>query len=94
MQQNNKPEFENFEYKLIYRSTRDGLNEDIAKNRYENKPNILCFIEDTKGNVLDGYTKTGWKSQDEFSPDLHSFIFGIRSSKGYTPIISNIKKIW
>ena len=60
LRQNGELQFDNFEYNSIYRSSRDGLKEEIARNCYEKKPNILCLIEDENGIVLGGYTSTKW----------------------------------
>ena len=52
--------FNKYEWNLIYKASRDGLSECMAKEKYENKSNIICFIESENGNVLGGYTETGW----------------------------------
>ena len=82
----------NFEWNLIYKASRDGLSEEIAKEKYENKRNIIFFIESQNGNVLGGYTEKGWSSTNwVYNEDKKAFLFGIRSNKGYEPVISEIK---
>ena len=95
---NNKEQFKNFEWELIYRASRDTLDEHIAKKAYENKKNIICFIQSENNNVFGGYASVKWISatslgkKSEIFGDENAFVFGIRSSKNYSPIISSIKK--
>ena len=83
----------NCKWKLIYRASEDGLNEKIAKLKYENKRNIISLIETINGNVLGGYTSSGWRSGDlVWNSDHNAFLFGLRSNKGYDASLSNIRK--
>ena len=82
------------EWSLIYRKSRDGrLNDEMfIKQKYENKQNILCLIESEDNNVLGGYSYSGWKSGHRvYNRDEAAYVFNIRSSKGYDPIICNAK---
>ena len=50
------------------------------------------LIESDNGNVFDGYLSSGWKSGDKsWNRDEQSHVFNIRSSKGYSPSICDIK---
>ena len=86
--------YDKYEWKLIYRASRDGLNEDIAKKYYENKKNLVAFIHTKNDNIFGGYTSSGWKHANGYdyvyNPDKNAFIFGIRSSKDYKPSIRNV----
>lgn len=83
---------------LLYRKSTDGRygEESFVKNKYENKKDILCIIESDDGNVFGGYCSCGFKPVKEGDNiqigDDKAYIFGIRSNKGYDPIISNIKE--
>ena len=88
----NEKHFQHYEWKLIYKGKRDGLNAAICNNICRHKKNLFCFIHTEGDNVFGGYTSNGWRSGHlVFNTDPESFIFGIRSSKKYKPIISNIK---
>ena len=63
--------------------------------KYENK-NILCFIKSANDNIFGGYSEIGWKTTPAdhsvvYNYDENAFIFSIRSSIDYKPIISDIK---
>ena len=100
LRDDNKPEFDNFEYKLLYRSSRDGLGKSECVTRVYDKKNILVMVETKGNNVCGGYTSTGWKAatQNEnrwgygYQKDIKSFIFSIRTSQGYKPCICNVKE--
>ena len=94
LSKNNK-DFDDYQWNLLYRASRDGLNRDLFVNKVHGKPNVICFIEIEGGNVCGGYTSTGWTKGAEYythSKDSKAFIFGIRSSKDYAAMIRNVKK--
>eukprot|EP01084_Bolivina_argentea_P252072 423015_1 len=80
-------------WNLIYRATKDGLNRDAFVNKVHGKANVICFIH-AEGNVFGVYSSTGWERGkiNEYTQDHSAFLFGIRSSKNYAPIISNINR--
>eukprot|EP01083_Nonionella_stella_P066709 175894_1 len=89
--------FSNKRWNLLYRSSEDlaGLNRDAFVNAVHGKPNIFCVIHSANNNVCGGYTSTGWKtaqSHCSYSRDDEAFLFGIRSSNAYPPMITNVKK--
>ena len=92
LRDNNKPEFDNFDYKLQYRSSRDGLGKSECVKRVYGKENILMIVESDGNNVCGGYTSTGWEinKSNGYTKDTKSFIFSIRSSRGHKPCISNV----
>ena len=80
-------------WNLIYHGKSDGMNDKIAKQKYENKKNLVCFIHSENDDIFGGYTSNGWKpGHNVYNNDDKAFIFNIRSSKGFKPIISNIKQ--
>ena len=95
LRDNDKPEFDHYEYKLIYRSSRDGLGKLICENKVYGKKNILMIVESEGNNVCGGYTLTGWETGKKLNysttKDSKAFLYNIRSSKGYKPCISNVK---
>ena len=83
------------ECKLIYRQSEEIVNGAHFRQKVFGKSNVLILIESENGNVIGGYTKTGWDKDFVgygHSTDKNAFIFQIRSSKGYKPFISNIKQ--
>eukprot|EP01084_Bolivina_argentea_P173856 301165_1 len=91
--QNKFTELNNYSYELIYSSTTHETKEEIFKNTCHNKPNLLCLVETKDNNVFGGYTSKGWIGfTDDDQTDDKAFIFLIRSSKNYKPMIFNIKK--
>ena len=94
---------EQYEWKLIHQISNDRLGErrrcDVDKkqtiDKVYGKPNIVCFFKGVDNNVCGGYTSTGWDKEKATkqigkSFDDKAFIFNIRSSKGYKPIILNV----
>ena len=87
---NNK--FIGTEWTLLYRKSTDGKFNDkpFIRKKYQNKKNILCIIQSVDNDILGGYSCSGWTSSG-YNHDEKAYIFGIRSSKGYKPVLSNIK---
>lgn len=90
-EQNKFKEFGHHSFELIYSSKRDGDGIDNFSSKCEDKPNLLCLIHESKGNVFGGYTKRGWKSDGihDSLEDKDAFIFSIRSNINYPPKIFN-----
>lgn len=89
----NKKNFDNYIWNLIWRGSEDGLNRASFASKCFDEANLMVFIHTAGDNVFGGFTSKGWKTgNDLFTADSKAFIFGIRSSKQYKPIISNIKK--
>ena len=49
-----KPQFQEYQWDLLYRASRDGLSNDIARAAYEKKKNIICFIHSENDCVFGG----------------------------------------
>ena len=94
LQDHNKIDFDRYEWKLIYRASRDGLSEQMAKSKYENKLNLVGFIHTKNDNIMGGYTSVGWRhaitAGGKYFRDEKAFVFNIRSSKGYQPVLRNV----
>ena len=92
LSQNNK-NLELYEWNLIYSSSGDKLNKDSVINQVYDKPNILCIIHTENDNICGGFTKTGWGKNHKYqTKDAEAFLFSIRSSMNYPPIIANVDK--
>ena len=88
--------FDKYEWKLIYRASTDGLDEKTAKSKYENKMNLVAFIHTENDNIMGGYTSVGWKPAStvngHYYRDEEAFVFNVRSSESYEPILRNAIK--
>lgn len=89
--QNKFKDLGNYEYKLIYKASRDGQKGIIFQALVHGEQNILCIIS-TGDNVFGGYTSVGWPIHNDGKQikDNKAFIFSIRSSKDWPPAIFNI----
>lgn len=84
-----------FGTKLIFRATSDGFEHKVFTQKVHGHSNIIVLFLAKSNNVYGGYTKTGWNKEipsGYYSSDKNAFIFGIRSSEGYKPSISNVKQ--
>ena len=94
LKKNNK-EIANFTPKLLYRSTRDGINRSDFVPKVHGIPNVIVFIHLHKECIIGGFTKCGWdKELNEYDwrPDKDAFVFHLKSPKKLKPWISNIKQ--
>ena len=91
-----KNKFVGNEWKLLYRKSDDGRYDDeqFVRQIYEDKHDILVIVEAESNNVLGGYSHSGWNSGHRIcNTDDKAYVFGIRSSEGFEPSISNVKTI-
>ena len=76
----NEGKFKNlghFTYNLIWRMSKDGLDEKEFKEKCHDKPNLLCLIQTSKKYVIGGYTSRGWpktKKREEYFQDDDAFL--------------------
>ncbi len=96
LRDNNKFGFDEYEWKLIYRASNDGLDENIAKEKYEGEKNLVALIHTENDNIFGGYTSVGWRHATTesglYDKDEKAFCFSIRSSKGHKAVIRNVIK--
>ena len=71
-----------FEWKLLYRSSRDGFEPKIFHKKCDGIPNTICIIHTHNNNVFGGYTTIPW-GIGAWHTDKYAFIFLIRSSNNY-----------
>ena len=86
-----------YAYKLIYASVKHGIGEEIFKKMCHGHPNLLCLIQSESNDVFGGYTSCGWPTafdepygHSQGVDDDKSFVFSIRSIKGYKPAIFDV----
>ena len=91
-EQNKFNDLGNYSYKLIYKGTGYGTEMSNFVSRCYEKPNLLCIISATNGDVFGGYTAKGWKKEFGGIADSKAFLFLIRSSKGHGAQIMNAIK--
>ena len=74
--------------KLLYRSSIHGDNTKTLHELCDNKQNILIIIKSDSGYLFGGYSKIGFKTNNENKEliDNHSFLFSITKQKIYRVI--------
>ena len=83
-----KQNFNNFEYNLIYRATRDGPKADDFNKKCNGKNNQLVILKTTKGLIFGGFTGRGFQNTENCKiKDDSVFLFSLDNNKIY-----NIKK--
>eukprot|EP01084_Bolivina_argentea_P119291 211526_1 len=83
-------------WKLIYRGSKDGFSYDSFVKHCFNKKDIVCIIQTTNNNCFGGYTCVGYQGDGlnedtKFIKDKKAFMFLVKSSFNYPPIIAPIK---
>jgi hypothetical protein len=76
--------FDNGDWRLIYRASRDGFLASDFHSKCDDKPNTFIIIRTSKYCIFGGYTEKSWSSDDDFDelkPDPESFIFSYINSK-------------
>ena len=86
-----------YQWDLIYESTKEGIKRDIFIGKIYDKPNILLLIKLKEENtIIGGYTKAGWieaKSHSAgWSSDKDAFVFYLQSSHKFEPFIANVRQ--
>jgi len=83
-----KQNFNDFEYNLIYRATRDGPKIDEFNKKCNGKNNQLIILRTTKGLIFGGFTGRGFQNTEKRKiKDDSVFLFSLDNKKIY-----NIKK--
>ena len=62
---------------LLFRGTRDGMNNKIFHNKCDNQGPTITLIKNEKGNILGGYASISWTndSNNSFHSGPDSFLF-------------------
>eukprot|EP00984_Skeletonema_dohrnii_P003667 scaffold1269_cov72-Skeletonema_dohrnii-CCMP3373.AAC.1 len=77
-------------FELLYRSSRDGIENATFHSKCDNKSRTIAIIQTTEGHVLGGYTSTPWGnntgvrvydcSGSSWRPSKGSFLFSLSVS--------------
>ena len=80
--------------KLLYRGSRDGDKTKKCHELCDNKENVLIIIKSDIGNIFGGYSKIGFKTNNnaQYLVDNNCFLFSFDSKKIY-PSIKNMQHI-
>eukprot|EP00984_Skeletonema_dohrnii_P011395 scaffold4540_cov67-Skeletonema_dohrnii-CCMP3373.AAC.4 len=68
------------DFELLYRSSRDGIENETFHSKCDNKSRTIAIIQTTEGHVLGGYTSNAWGNLGFCA--FHSSGSSWRSSKG------------
>ncbi|GBB91293.1 hypothetical protein RclHR1_01850003 [Rhizophagus clarus] len=72
-----------YEFKLLFRGSRDGFNSRNFHKNCDNKPRTVTIIKvGGSSEILGGYNPLEWKSNDSFMTTKDSFIFSFDNSIG------------
>ena len=81
----------NFEFKLLYRGTRDGDDTIKLHKKCDGKKNVIIFMRSEEGKNYGGFSNIGWeerpKDKWEYPIDDNAFLFSVDSKR-----IFNAKK--
>jgi hypothetical protein len=84
-------DFEENQFTLLWRGSRDGFRARDFHNRCDGHPNTLTVILDTNGNIFGGFTPVEWESRKwngkkgsenncrKADPSLKSFLFTLKN---------------
>ena len=65
-EQNKFKHLEPYQYDLLFASYKDGMTENVFKEKCHDKENVICLIETKAGNVWGGYTSKGWRGRPPY----------------------------
>jgi hypothetical protein len=87
-------EFNNQEWTLLYRGSRDGFRSSTFHAKCDNQSNTLTLIEATNGFIFGGFTPVSWDSSNQYKADntKKSFLFTLnnpRNSEARKFLVSN-----
>ena len=61
--------------KLLYRGTRDGMNNNCFHSKYNNQGPTISLFKNDKRYIFGGYASTDWTSSNGYKSAPDSFIF-------------------
>ncbi|CAB4417836.1 unnamed protein product [Rhizophagus irregularis] len=80
-----------YEFKLLFRASRDGYSRDKFHVICDNKPRtVTCVKVKDSNEILGGYNPNVWKSNYSFSTTKDSFIFSFSNDKIANYILSRV----
>ena len=84
------PGRENFEFKLLFRMSRDGKQCSEYHKLCDNKDNLLTIIEASNGKKFGGFASKSWGVPDQFIEK--TFMFSLDNMKKYERLNNNNSK--
>ena len=88
----------NFNFKLLYRGTRDGDDTKKLFKMCEKKQNIIIFMKSEQGSKFGGFSNIGWeerpKGKHEHPIDDNSFLFSLDNKKIFNAKKGKSKICW
>lgn len=72
---------QNFEWSLLYRGTRDGMNSESFHDKCDNHSNTITVIKSSNGNIFGAYSACMWDSTNNWRHDPNAFIFSLKNSR-------------
>ncbi|KAL7550410.1 hypothetical protein ACHAWF_013653 [Thalassiosira exigua] len=78
-------------FKLLYRSSRDGLSDTLFYTKCENQGSTLTLIETSEGFVLGGYSNTPWTGCGHFASANKAFVFALSGNDILEPCKMRLK---
>ena len=73
--------FNDKQFKLLYRATRDGFGASSFHAKCDNQSNTLTIVKTTKGYILGAYTAVKWDNTSGYKSDDHAFIFTLVNAR-------------
>jgi len=71
--------------KLLYRGTRDGMDNNCFHNKCNNQGPTICLFKNDKGYIFGGYASTDWTSSNCYKSAPDSFLFTLTNIHGTEP---------
>ena len=75
----------NKKMELIFRGTRDGMNNKSFHNKCDNKGPNICLIRNEKGHIFGGYSSISWTSDCNYHSAPDSFLFTLTNIHNTEP---------
>ena len=80
---NPEADMDTYNFKLLFRASRDGYTPNSFHLRCDNKGPTIVFIKITNGRRIGGYTSISWTSNNSFEKDEEAFLFSLDNKEKY-----------
>ena len=88
----------NFQFKLLYRGTRDGDDTKKVHEICDKKQNIIIFMRSEQGNKFGGFSHIGWENRSddksEYPIDNNAFLFSFDTKEIFNAKKGKAKISW
>jgi hypothetical protein len=82
---NKLSEFDNQQWQLIYRASRDGYTAKAFHQSCDGCFPTICVIRSEDGFIFGGFTSVPWSSTNEEKTDTSAFLFTLKNPHGIKP---------